>query len=368
MKSVILLPYCPLPVDSGARGEMWKHLRVLGELGACTVLSARSKPVGSGWTPADLAQTRAAGFEVVLRDTGAQGPGALFGLAYAAACKALGLERAFGHANPYHRYAFDPAWWRRHTREAELAVINYSYWARLPCRCPKALVLHDLLSDAMWGSVRRETDELKRCDLVVVISTTEFERLRERGVERVLWSPPAIEPADLPDSDQVAIVGSANRFNVEGCRWLERAARRGGLAVRVYGDLAGLVGPSPPFERVGRYQQRVEPYRHCGIVLMTARQGMGVQVKGVEALAAGRAIVARRGSMRGLPPGEGAWVEVDTPEQLVDAALALAADPRARGRQCAAARRFYDRHLQARMITAQLRDAYAGLAARRCGR
>lgn len=361
MRSVILLPFCPLPRDSGAASEMWKHLRVLRQLGACTVASAGSKPVGCGWTAAERDEMRRAGYDVVLReDTERPRVRHAAGVAYASACKLLGLERAFGHANPYHRHAFDPSWWRRRTEEADLAVINYSYWSRLPSRCPTALVLHDLLSDTMWGSARLETRELRSCDLVVAISTDEATKLRERGVERVLWSPPAAEPADLPDADRVGVVGSANRFNLEGLRWVQSAARRAGLAARIYGGLARHA--APPLERVGVYADPLQPYRDCGVVLMTAASGTGVQVKGVEALAAGRAVVARRGAMRGLPPGEGAWVEVDTPEQMVEAARGFARDAAARGRQYEAARRYYDRHLHHERITRELREAYAALA------
>jgi glycosyltransferase involved in cell wall biosynthesis len=361
---VTLLPFSPLPCDSGARNEIWKHLLALRELGPCSVLSAGARPVGCGWDAGALARMRAMGFEVVLREeTDRRRAGHAAGIAYAAACKALGLERAFGHANPYHRFAFHPAWWRRRTEGADLAVVHYSYFARLPCRCPKAVVLHDLLSDTMWGSSRRETRELRSCDLVVAISAEETERLRERGVERVLWSPPAVEPALLPDSERVGVVGSANRFNVEGLAWLQGAARAAGLGARVYGALAGHA--RPPFERVGSYTGARQPYRDCGILLMCAAGGTGVQIKGVEALAAGRAIVARRGAMRGLPAGEGAWVEVDTPAQMIEAARALAGDAAARERLYAAARAYYDRHLDHARIARELRDAYAALAARR---
>lgn len=366
VQSATLVPFCPLPVDSGAKSEIWKHLHVLRELGSCTVISARSKPVGAGWSAADLARVRAEGLAVTLReDTDRRRLPQLLGTAYAAVCKPLGLERAFGHANPYHRYAFDPGWWERQTRDADLAVINYSYWARLPCRCPKALVLHDLLSDKMWGSSRLESRELQECDLVVVISADEAERLRARGVERILWSPPAVEPAELPDSDRIGMVGSANQFNREGLGWLRQAARRAGLAVEVHGDLAGAAAPAPPFVPVGRYADQLEPYRRCGIILLPAALGTGVQIKGVEALAAGRAIVARRGAMRGLPPDAEAWIEVDTADQMAEAARSLARDAAARGRVAGAARRYYDRNLHYERITRELREAYAGLAARR---
>ena len=52
MKSVMLLPYCTIPADHGGKAEMWKALECLRDLGPCTILSARTRPVGMGWTPA----------------------------------------------------------------------------------------------------------------------------------------------------------------------------------------------------------------------------------------------------------------------------------------------------------------------------
>jgi len=52
-------------------------------------------------------------------------------------------KRTFGHSNRYYRYAFPEAWWLSKTRGTDLAVVNYSYWSWLPCRCPKVVVLLD---------------------------------------------------------------------------------------------------------------------------------------------------------------------------------------------------------------------------------
>lgn len=357
MKSIALIPYCPLPADHGGKVEMWKALKCLRELGPCTILSARTRPVGMGWTPERLAEVRAGGFEVVFREDDEPRrlrPGRAWGLAYATGCKALGLARAFGHANPYHRLAFDPAWVARHAEGTELALFAYSFWAGFPVACPKAVLLLDLWSDFMAGGTETETRDLKTADLVIVISKQEEATLQARGIHRTLWSPPFVAAEELPDSERIGMVGSASAFNREGLDWL--GAGPAGSPVRVYGELAKFA-PDAGFERVGRYGEVMDPYRQCGIVLMTTTGGMGVQIKSIEALAAGRAIVARRGAMRGIPAGSGAWIEVDTPDEMREVARRLQADPVARRTQMAAALAYYRMHLDAEPRRIELKAA-----------
>lgn len=362
MRSVALVPHCPWPADTGGKAETWKHLEVLLELGGCDILSAATRPVGAGWSADQRRQVAGRGFGVVLReDERGRSPIQWAGIGYAAVCKALGLERAFGHANPYHRHAFPASWWARHAAGADLAVIHYSYWARLPCTMPKVVVLLDLWSDVMRWWNRREIEELKTAQLVVVISTDEEQSLRARGVERILYSPPLAEPAEFPESDRIGLVGAPTLFNREGLRWLERAAAPPGGEIRVYGGLSAAAR-APFLAGFGRYAGRYDPYRDCGVVLMTTSQGMGVQIKAVEALACGRAIVARRGAMRGIPPSEEAWIEVATPQEMVEAAFGLQRDGAKRSRLGSAARAYYDRHLDHRRIRDTLREAYRRVA------
>ena len=336
---------------------MWKALECLRELGPCTILSARTRPVGMGWTAAALDEVKKGGFQVVFREDDESRrfrPGRIWGMAYAAGCKSLGLERAFGHANPYHRLAFDPRWIAQRSESADLAVFAYSFWSGFPTACPKVVLLLDVWSDYMWGGRKRETQDLKTADLVIVISKQEERSLHERGITRTLWSPPFVAAHEMPDSEQVGLLGSANAFNREGLRWL--GAGLSAAPVQVFGQLAAFASGSG-FEPVGRYADAMDPYRACGIILMTTAQGMGVQIKSIEALAAGRAIVARRGAMRGIPPGNSAWIEVDTPEEMRAASQRLQKDAAARHAQMEAAREYYRTHLDAERLRAELREA-----------
>lgn len=362
MKSVVLTPYCPLPADHGGKVEMWKHLNLLQTMGECTIASAASRPVGMGWTAEARQQIEERGFAVRLREElhPARTWRQLVGLTYGAFCKGLRLEQAFGHANPYHRHAFPPDFLLKGARDADLAVITYSYWAWLPTRCPKVIALLDLWSNRMWGGSRRETEELRAAELVVVISKDEEAELRRRGLTKIFWSPPLAQPSDFPLTARVGLTGSANLFNQEGLRWLNQAAIPSSLPVSIYGALSQFAS-WPDAHKVARYADSTQPCQDCGIILLPTASGTGVQIKVVEALAAGRAIVARAGAMRGLPPGEGAWIEVATPEEMWAQAERFSRDAQLRSGQAAKARAYYQQHLDARKILAELQAAYSAL-------
>jgi len=356
LKSIFLLPYCPLPIDTGAKAEMWKFLNILKELGPCQLVAARHRPVGMGWTPKYEHEIRARGFEIYFREdhnrfNGWQALGYLYGLV----CKGLGLSRAFGHSNPYHRYAFPSAWWYSLTKEVDLAVINYSYWAYLPCACPKVVVLHDLISEIAWEGSKRESIDLKSADLVVAISRDEEMLLNHRGIPKTGWSPPLVPRIELQQNSTAGLVGSGNDMNIEGLRWLERGTNTSTMSVRVYGGISNHIR-SQVLIPIGHYEDPAQPYKDCGIMLMTTALGTGVQIKGIEALAAGRAIVARRGAMRGIPSGNGAWIEVDTSEEMWKEVRRLQVNDDARCRQMASAKEYYHTHLDSNRIRAELRD------------
>jgi hypothetical protein len=360
-KIAILIPYCPLPVDSGAKAEMWKHLDILRGLGDCTILSASSRPVGRPWSSAHVEAVKREGFNVVLREESFRlRLRALPSLLYGAVFEGVRLRRAFGHSNPYHRYAFPLSWWRKHTADADMVVLNYSYWSWLPFEGAKCTVLHDLWSDIMWEGIRREAHDLATCDLVQVISVDEVDMLRRHNVRNVVWSPPLVEPADIPLANQVGLVGASSHLNREGVRWLRLCGERlPSGRVRVYGQLASAVpADDRRFDPVGYYEKGRQPYSDCGVIMITTAQGTGVQIKAIEALAAGRAIVARRGAMRGLPVSATAWIDVETPEAMWREAARLQGDAAAREELGQRAREYYGEHLAAASIRERTRRAY----------
>ena len=361
MKSIVLVPYCPLPVESGAKSEIWKHLDVLRSLGPCSIVSAQTRPVGMGWKPEHVSEIRSRGFNIQFREDSTRvSLKQFFGYGYGLMCKVLRLDRAFGHSNPYHRWAFPETWWWEMSKHANLAVIHYSFWAYLPSACAKVVVLHDLISNFSWEGHQRETKDLKMADLVVVISKEEEALLNNRGISQSLWSPPAVPATRYPLSARIGLLGSENPFNIEGLQWLERSSSESDLQIRVYGKLSDHV-QSPSFQAVGQYADQSQPYQDCGIILMTTSGGTGVQVKAIEALAAGRAIIARKGAMRGIPSENIGWIEVTTPDEMLKWARRLASEEPLRSFWSSRAKSYYTNHLDNDRIIAELSKNYSTL-------
>lgn len=336
-----------------------KHLQVLREIGPCTLASARFRPVGFGWTDKSEAALKTQGYNLTFREDFQRHktPAQWMGMVYAGFFKTLKSDKAFGHSNPYHRYAFSGEWWYDITRGFDIASMHYGFWSRLPTACPKVVILHELLSNYCWEGHRRESKEFYKADLVIVVGDDEAKILRQRGIRNVLWSPPVMPPNEFPVSDRVGLVGTRAPQNVEGLRWLEKVKIPNGLDIHVYGNLSDIV-TQPGYKALGRYEERAMPYQECGIHLMTRGDRPGLQIKVVEALACGRAIVARRGSMRGLPPGEEAWIDVETPGDMLTAAMRLRQDQFFRERLASQAKAYYRKHLSSGRIISDLRQAY----------
>lgn len=364
--SVILLPYCPLPINTGGKREMWQCAETLRSLGPCRILSASHKPVGTGWTPQIITQVREKGYEVVLREDDHPHPSLkmALGFLWGAFFTAIHEVRAFGHANPYHRWAFPLDWWRKHTLDADLVVVPYSFWAYLPTPRPKVLLLLDLWSNTTWTNRSREAREIAGCDHVIVISKDEEQYLNGRNIFHTHWSPPAVPRCDLPCPAVAGLVGSDSVVNREGLNWLMQSTLKPLVHFRIYGGFAKHA-KNTMFDPIGSYVDDLQPYRECGIILMTTTLGMGVQIKTIEALATGRAIIARRGAMRGIPPGKGAWIEVDSPEDMVATANTLLVNNVAREALSKRAHEYYEQHLNSDRIHAAMSNTLRTLTRQR---
>ncbi len=363
MRSLSLLPYCPLPVNTGARVVFMKHLNMLKELGECSIVSAHSKPVGSGWLSKYEHELQKEGFELVFRPESKLTIRQWYGLAYASFFKIFQQERAFGHSNPYHRTAFPDNWLLKQTESVDLAEIHYSYWSHLPCACPKVIVVHDLWSNIMWEGSKKETLELGKADLVVTVSNDDKNTLLDRGIEQVLWSPPCVEQVVYADSRQVGIVGSNNRFNREGLSWLSRGKQldHAGFEIMLYGSVSQLSTLSATLIPNGGYEDPFLPYEQCGIIVISTGLGSGLQIKAIEALAAGRAIVARKGAMRGLPVAGIGWVEVGTSEEMIEQVKQLVDDSKKRKNLMELSRAYYQTYLESNKVLDELKSAYRGV-------
>jgi glycosyltransferase involved in cell wall biosynthesis len=114
----------------------------------------------------------------------------------------------------------------------------------------------------------------------------------------------------------------------------------------------------------GAYDRVELPYEQCGIIIIPTALGTGVQIKVVEALAAGRAIVARKGAIRGLPAEEKGWREVETPEEMMYYVDQLRKDRAERLRLMKLARAYHSEYLDPSRVHDKLQEAYNNV----CGR
>lgn len=362
MKSACLLPYCPLPVNSGARAVFNKHLEILNKQGECRILSKLSRPVGFGWQNEHIKALKNRGFLLSFDPTTVVSrPLKIYGMIYAIIFKILKAEKAFGHSNPYHRYAFDQHWVYETSKGLNLCEIHYSYWARIQTVCPKVVVVHDLWSTFMWGGDKTETKELGEADLIVTVSFSDYQTLVRRGLINVMWSPPVVKMQNFDDSTRIGIVGSNNRFNQEGIRWFLSSSKQITGPVHVYGGLGNSIIGKQGFKIQLDYQGVLAPYNECGIIAITTGQGTGVQIKAIEALASGRAIVARKDAMRGLPCEEIGWIEVDSADEMKQTLNQLNRDKVKRRQAMEQAADYYRKYLSAEKIETELVSAYRRL-------
>ncbi|MFH0780840.1 MAG: glycosyltransferase [Pseudomonadota bacterium] len=361
MKSLVLVPYCPWPPDTGTRVEMMKHLDVLKDLGECTIVSARQKPVGFGWDEKSINVLKERGFSLLFRETSQRFTVLnILGSLYALVCKSLKLDKAFGHSNPYHRWAFSRKWLNSLSKGYDLCCMHYGFWSDFDVQCPKAVVVHELLSNYHWENYSKEVKDFKKSNLIIVVGHDEEVTLRKRGLTSVLWSPPAVKCNQYPVNAKVGLIGTKAPQNLDGLRWLEQAENYGTLRIHVFGNLADEL-KKPNFEPVGRYGAQSEPYAKCGILLLTRPDRPGLQIKAVEALAYGRVIIARKGSMRGLPEGKDAWITVETPEEMIQVAKRLEMNPKEREQLAIRSREYYMKYLNYDLIIQELREAYLSL-------
>lgn len=363
MKSITLIPYCPLPVTSGAKSVFMKHINFLVKHGDCRVLSAKNRPVGYGWSEKLENELLEKGAVCSFRSHILPTVPQLYGIAYALLFKSIKREKAFGHSNPYHRYSFPQDWIFEESKKADICEIHYSYWARLKCQCPKVVILHDLWSNIMWEGSGRETVELSEADLVVTVSNDDRNTLHDRGLKNVIWSPPCVNEVFYDDSSQVGIIGSDNSFNREGLFWLASQKQLEFLAFKImlYGSVSKFASLSLTFVPNGQYDDSFMPYKQCGIIIIPTALGSGLQIKAIEALAAGRAIVARKGAMRGFPVSELGWIEVESPEEMIDQVKQLVNDSKKRRNLMGLARAYYQSYLESKKVLDKLETAYLNL-------
>lgn len=218
----------------------------------------------------------------------------------------------------------DHAWLAQAARgRADIAIADYMFcaagFADLPAT-PCAIMMHDLFHARAGGaadsvaqiSEAEEIALLSRADAVIAIQPDEAGWVARAvpGVEAIC-APMAARPVAAPqpgEDDRLLFVGSNTAPNTVGLDWFlaqvwpRIRAARPAARLDIAGSVArGLTGPVPDGVRVLGVVDALAPlYARAGVVISPLPFGSGLKIKLVEALAAGKAIVATPVTLQGV--------------------------------------------------------------------
>lgn len=229
---------------------------------------------------------------------------------------------------------------------------------------PTAVIMHDLLSARAENfqhagasdsvaqlDAEAEADLLRRADLVIAIQAQEGEVVRQMvpGQTKVVVAPmsqPALAAPQPGEGGGLLFVGSGTAPNVDGMRWFLTEvwplirARRPDAALSVAGLVCGKLGAEsqlPGVSLLGRVPDLAGLYQRADVVISPLRAGSGLKIKLIEALAAGKAVVASPVTLQGVDHLlQDAVLRADTAEEFATAVLSLMDD--ASGRAALAGR------------------------------
>ncbi|MEH3101410.1 glycosyltransferase [Sphingomonas adhaesiva] len=250
----------------------------------------------------------------------------------------------------------------QHARgRCDVAIADYMFnaeaFADLPAGTPTAIVMHDLFharGSAATDSVAQverahEVAMLARADAVIAIQATEARFVADEVPgTRAILAPMAATPVARPQpgtADRLLFVGSDTAPNVDGLRWFFDAVwpsiRAAAPATRL--EVAGSVARAFPdgapegVTLLGLVDSLVPLYAAAGVVISPLTFGSGLKIKLIEALAAGKAIVATPVTLQGVERECAGAVDcTDDAAAFAAHVLALRDDER-RARQAAAA-------------------------------
>ena len=221
---------------------------------------------------------------------------------------------------------------------------------------PVAVLMHDLLSARAESFIRQgaadsvavlnaraEAAALSQADIAIAIQAEEAEAARRMlpATTQVVVAPMVAHAVEQPQPGQgggLLFVGSATPPNRDAMRWFlaeiwpELRARHPRLTLRVAGHVSGTLSPAPGVELLGRVEDLAALYRAAEIVVSPLLAGSGLKIKLVEALAAGKAIVASPVTLQGVGPlTRAAVAQAETAAQFIAQIDHLLLDPAARG-------------------------------------
>ena len=275
------------------------------------------------------------------------------------------------------------ATWHPNVVQVEFGVLG-GYLDRLPGGLPSVLVEHEpgvrrgrnRVARAAWR--RHLAASARRAGAIVVFTERDARAVRtldanvDVEVIPLPWSSPsALSPVGAAPPTVLFIGNFAHAPNRQAARALLDALPD--LRRSRPDTVLALVGPSPPRDLLraagesvlvpGRVDD-VGPWLDAAaVVAAPLAEGGGMRVKILEALAAGKAVVASRLALEGIPVTAGEHVLVaDGREELVAALDALLGDPAHRRRLGEAARDWARRLPSPEEVAARYDELYARLA------
>ena len=219
---------------------------------------------------------------------------------------------------------------------------------------PSAVVMHDLFhpraeafaaqgaADSVAGlDAAAEARLLGRADAVIAIQAREGAWVRAHAPHVcTLVAPMAAHPAPAPApgrDDLLLFVGSNTAPNVIGLEWFfaeawpRLRALRPAARLQVAGSVGRALRPPEGVEVLGVVDDLAGAYARAGVVISPLTAGSGLKIKLIEAMAAGKAVVATSVTLQGVEAEAGpAVAHHDAPHAFAEAAAALAGDAAAR--------------------------------------
>lgn len=210
--------------------------------------------------------------------------------------------------------------------------------------------------DAMLA---RELDQMRKADVLLHLNADEDAFFRAALPEmrhELLY--PAVPPAPTgPGGEDIVIVSSRNRANVDSMLWfLREVAPHLDVAFKIVGSVdSGVRAMDSALHDkyraafLGRVDRLDEVYARARLALLPTIEGTGLSIKSVEAMASGLPLVATPQAFRGMKLDAGALDNVALAEnagdfaRAVNAAAARPASDEA-ARKTSATRRAYDQH------------------------
>lgn len=217
-------------------------------------------------------------------------------------------------------------------------------------------IMHDLVSarvsDApeVWSlTPEREFELLGLSDVVVAIQAEEAAAVRAAlpGVDVILAQHAAacVATAQAGAEDTLLFVGSNTGPNIVGLqRFLEKSwplirVKRPNARLSVAGSVSrAIASPPPGVALLGVVPDLAPHYRDAGVVISPLHTGSGLKIKLIEAMAAGKAIVATSVTAQGVADiVNGAIAIEDDPTRFAEAVTGLLGAPERRNALGAAA-------------------------------